>query len=317
MPPQLDTRLDATSLAEQTPKKLNLYVTSAVPYFFNEYRLPLYRGERAAVTETGVNEPVPIADDGHDLYVGSYDDSTIYTYPLPLSSKSQDAMKGAAGDAARYIPPFAGNLSNILNSRVKPSRGVYLGVGDPTGLAVSDGYLYVAGGKVLAYKLPLVSGESPSGSVTGVGSSSFDAWSICVQRDTLYVGSVTTGAVGAYHLPLTNNAIPEYTIPTLAQTDGAMGVAVDPNGTHLYVSLYYPGSIYQYRLPYHMGEVPTVLQLNPQAQGRPYGVAVGDDRLFVTAHDILEYRLPLTVHSKPLSALGFQSDEPADLAVGK
>ena len=74
--------------SEATLGNKNLYVTSASPYFFNGYRLPLHNGEEATLTETGVNEPVPIADDGRDLYVGSFDDGTIFTYSLPLVIES-------------------------------------------------------------------------------------------------------------------------------------------------------------------------------------------------------------------------------------
>lgn len=74
------------STTSQRSGKQNLYVTSASPYFFNGYHLPLQRGEGPTLTERGVNEPVPIVDDGHDLYVGSFDDGTIFAYPLPVVS---------------------------------------------------------------------------------------------------------------------------------------------------------------------------------------------------------------------------------------
>ncbi|MGC1379580.1 MAG: hypothetical protein WA814_01010, partial [Candidatus Baltobacteraceae bacterium] len=64
----------------------NLYVTSASPSFFNEYRLPLRSDEAPTLTETGINEPVPIADNGRNLYVASFDDSEVFTYKLPLVS---------------------------------------------------------------------------------------------------------------------------------------------------------------------------------------------------------------------------------------
>lgn len=320
---QVGRILHQTSPAAGKTGKLNLYVTSAVPYFFNMYSLPLHRGERPAATERGVNEPVPIADDGRNLYVGSFDDSMIYTYPLPISPKSKGAAQIAASAAGRFIPPFSGKRPSIHVPMLTPGEGVDAGVGDPSGLAVSGGYLYVSGSgevsgsnEVVAYKLPLVSGESPSASITNF---SLDFWSVAASGDTLYVASVTAGTVGAYHLPLTTNESPEYTIPTFPQDgDGAAGVAVDPSRRHLYVSLHDPGDVYQYRLPYRKGEAPTVVHVHSQTSGCPYGIAVGNDHLFMTTDKILAYQLPLTARSKPELTLEFnESDLPADLAVGE
>jgi hypothetical protein len=319
MMPSLLTDSNLASSSYPTPKrhKLNLYVASAQPYFFDEYSLPLRQGEQPVVTETGVNEPVPIADDGHNLYVGSYDDSTIYTYPLPLSPASQRTLHDATTKPHPYVPPFAGKLAALSQPTMTVTGAVDSGVGDPSGLAVNNGYLYVAGDEVLAYKLPLVPNEVPAGSITGAGSQSFDAWSVCAQGDMLYVASVVTGTVTAYHLPLKLNATAQYSIPTLPQSDGAMSVAVDRSGAYLYVSLYDPGLLYQYALPYRNGETPTVVHINSQTQGRPYGIAIGDRHLFVTASNILDYRLPLTSSSRPAAVLRFQSNQPGDLVIGE
>ncbi len=275
-----------------------LYVASATPYFFNAYRLPLLDGAEPIAHETGVNEPVPLANDFRHLYVGSYDDSVIYTFGLPLSNNGLRAS--SARD--RFVTPFARQKRQVPRCGGL-RRAFCAGVGDPSGLAVADKYLYVAGAgtsgnEVLQYALPLRKPELPSGSVTGF--SQLDFLSIAAENGTLYVASTTAGTVGAYSLPLMPNQPAEYTISTARQYDGATGVAVDRRCRHLYVSLYTLGQIYDYKLPYRPSAPPTILQLDPHAG--PYGIAVGDDHLFVTdntAGGIEAYPLPLTSMSIP------------------
>lgn len=275
-----------------------LYVASAAPYFFNAYRLPLFDSEAPIAHETGVNEPVPLANDFHHLYIGSFDDGVIYTFGLPLS---RNGLRSSA-TRGRFVMPFAREKRHVPRCGNIPGA-FCAGVSDPSGLAVADKYLYVAGestsgDEVLQYALPLRRSEVPSGSVTGF--SQIDFLSIAAENGTLYVASTTGGTVGAYSLPLMPNQPVEYTINTAVQYDGATGVAVDRRCHHLYVSLYTLGQIYDYKLPYRPSEPPTILQVDPRSG--PFGIAVGDDHLFVTddtAGEIEAYPLPLTSLSIP------------------
>jgi hypothetical protein len=281
-----------------------LYVASSEPYFFDAYQLPLHDGEEPSAHETQVNEPVPLANDFRHLYVGSFDDSVIYTFGLPLS------QNGSRSPAARgrFVTPFAKRTGRALRCG-SLRHAVCAGVSEPSGLAVADKYLYVAGGgpkgqEVLQYALPLKGSEVPSGSVTGFSRTDF--LSVAAENDTLYVASTTAGTVGAYSLPLTSNQPPIYTIKTAVQYDGATGVAVDHRCHHLYVSLYALGQIYDYKLPYQTSETPTILQVDPHLG--PYGIAVGDGHLFITddsAGGIKAYRLPLTSLSTPDATIPF------------
>jgi DNA-binding beta-propeller fold protein YncE len=277
---QTDAIVRSAPAATAASQQRQIFVTSAMPYFFDAYTLPLRGGEHPAIQETGVKEPVPVANDGRTLYVGSFDDGKIYSYDLPLGS-------GLTAKAGTAFSP---------------------GLGDLSGLAVAEGYLYVAGEgagdhEVLAYALPLIAGERPSASVTGF--SSLDFLNVATRNHTLYIASTTAGTVGAYHLPLQERARPEYTIETVPQDDGATGVAVDGNGEHLYVSLYEFGDIYDYRLPYRRGETPAILDVESETGGSPYGVAVGGNRLFVTAGSLLAYSLPLKPNSVPEATVPF------------
>jgi hypothetical protein len=287
---QTDAILRPALAATAAPQKRQLFVTSAAPYFFDAYALPLRGGERPSIQETGVNEPVPVANDGRTLYVGSFDDGTIYAYDLPLASA----------------------LTR------KPGTAFSPGLGDLSGLAAGEGYLYVAGEgpggeEVLAYRLPLLAGEKPSASVRGF--SSIDFLNVATHNRTLYIASTTAGTVGAYHLPLEDGARPEYTIETVPQDDGATGVAADRNGEHLYVSLYACGDIYDYRLPYRPGETPMILDVKSETGGElPYGIAVGGDRLFVTAGSLLAYALPLKSGAMPEATVPFSSGAAAGVS---
>ncbi|MFZ0031761.1 MAG: hypothetical protein WAK84_07805 [Candidatus Cybelea sp.] len=315
------------STTRQLSGHKNLYVTSASPYFFNEYRLPLHNGEEASLTETGVNEPVPIVDDGRDLYVGSFDDGTIFTYPLPLTTSLPPRNAGFAATVSKepYIAPFSGVHSAQPPSRLAPNGGLPSGLGDPSGLAISGGYLYVAGegswgNEVLEYRLPFVSGETPSGSVAGF--SVIDFLGIAARNHTLYIASTTAGTVGAYHLPLRKGEAPTYTIPTISQIDGAVGVAVDGDGSHLYVSLlrsYATGDVYEYRLPYRDGETPKTLDVISETGGEPpYGITVSENHLFVGAETlIVSYRLPFTSRTMPEAMVPFPGGDASDVAAGK
>lgn len=322
MPPPLQNRstIQQDFVTTQGLRKRTLYVTSATPYFFNAYYLPLHSGDEPALTVRGVNEPVPIVDDSRDLYVGSFDDGTIYTYPLPLGSTSKDAAPAATVSHGRYVAPFSGRRS-VGPAEPASNGGIPSGLGDLSGLARSGDFLYVAGKgatgeEVLEYRLPLVAGETPSSSVTGF--SIFDQLGIAAQHNTLYVASTTAGTLGAYRLPLKDNELPQYTIMTTPQIDGAAGVAVDGNHGHLYVSLYTTGDVYEYQLPYRVGEKPTMLDVKSETGGElPYGIAVGEDHLFVTAGAILAYRLPITSSTRPDATVQFNEGNAAGVAVGE
>ncbi|HEY1655848.1 MAG TPA: hypothetical protein VGF86_12125 [Candidatus Tumulicola sp.] len=281
-----------------------LYVASASPYFFNAYRLPLSGSADPIAHETEVSEPVPLANDFRHLYVGSFNDGVIYTFSLPLSD---NGFRGSS-PRGRFVTPFARQKRRVPRCG-SLRRAFCAGVGDPSGLAVADKYLYVAGdgtsgNEVLQYALPLRRPQVPSGSVTGF--SQIDFLSIAAENGTLYVASTTAGTVGAYSLPLTPNQSAEYTIDTARQYDGATGVAVDRRCHHLYVSLYALGQIYDYKLPYRPSEPPTILQVDPYVG--PYGIAVGDDHLFVTddtAGGVEAFPLPLTSMSIPDAIVPF------------
>lgn len=327
MPPVLPASSTAQHVPATTQRRgrPNLYVTSASPYFFNEYRLPLHNDEAPTLRETGVNEPVPIVDDGRDLYVGSFDDGTIFTYPLPLSRNlpPPKATLVAALSKGPYVAPFSGRHWAAPAGRIATNGGLPSGLGDLSGLAVSAGYLYVAGvgdpgSEVLEYRLPFVPGETPSGSVTGF---SFDFLGIAARKHTLYIASTVAGTVSAYPLPLRNDETPSYTITTVPQIDGAVGVAVDGDASHLYVSLlrsYTTGDVYEYRLPYRNGESPKTLDVISQTGGEPpYGIAVGGNHLFVGADTVIvSYRLPLTLRTKPEAIVPFPGGDASDVAAG-
>ncbi len=308
------------------PGNQNLYVTSASPYFFNEFPLPLHNGEAPTLTETGVNEPVPIADDGRDLYIGSFDDGTISTYRLPLTSNLPPRKLALAAGASEepYIAPFSGAHPPKPAGSPVTNEGIPSGLGDLSGLAVSGGYLYVAGegsfgNEVLEYRLPFVPSEVPSGSVTGF--SGIDFLGVAARDHTLFVASTTAGTVRAYHLPLRSNETPSYTIPTVPQIDGAVGVAVD--GSHLYVSLYGLPSgandVYEYRLPYRDSEAPRMLDVASQdGYNKPYGVAVSKHHLFVGAGQVIvSYRLPFTSGMMPEAVVPFPEGDASDVSAGK
>ncbi len=168
---------------------------------------------------------------------------------------------------------------------------------------------------MLEYRIPFVTGEKPSGSVTGF--SMFDFVGIAVTNKTLYAASTVNGTVGAYTLPLKADERPAYTIGTNPQSDGASGVAVNGNGTRLYVSLYSVGIVDEFKLPYQPGEKPKVLDVESETGGRPYGISVAGDHLFVTAGDIYAYRLPLMSNSQPDAVVPFSDGFAAGVAAGR
>ncbi len=244
-------------------------------------------GEEPVLTETGVNEPVPITDNGRELYVGSFNDGLIYRYPLPL-----------------IVQP--------------PGDGFFPGMSDLSALALDGHRLYVAGRgndgyEVREFRLPLKSGEKPSRFITGF--SFFDFLGMATRKKTLYVASATAGTIAAYPLPLRAHEKAEFTILTTPQDDGATGVGLDRNASHLYVSLFGTGKVYEYALPYNPGDMPKVLDVLAQTNQFPYGVAVGSRRLFITTNgSLLSYRLPFTSHMKPVANLPF-AGSPAGVAV--
>ncbi len=290
-------------------RNLDLYVTSASPYFFSAYGLPLHNGALPRLNETGVSEPVPVTDSGRDLYVGSFDEGTIYVYPLPLAVSTADGRRSGAVPHESYNRPLSGSRSIFAARQSTTDGGIPSGLGDLSALAVAGGRLYAAGAgpadhEVLEYKLPLVAGEVPSARL--VGFPNLDFLSLAAKNGTLYVASTTDGTVAAYRLPLRKAEAPEYTITTAPQINGATGVAVNAECSYLYVSLFAFGDVYEYRLPYHAGEVPTVLDVRSESSGGlPYGIAVAEDHLFVTADSILAYRIPLALNATPKASISF------------
>jgi hypothetical protein len=311
--PQPPAAVRQVRVNPQDSRQQLLYVTSAVPYFFSAYALPLHDGDAAIVTKTGVNEPVPIVDDGRNLYVGSFDDGTISTFPIPLDSSRGFPQPGALSRKNYVVPRSGPHPVGLPGLPGANGDGVPSGLGDLSGLAVFRGRLYVAGAgpmseEVFEYKLPLVAGEQPSGSLAFAP---FDFLAIAARAGTLYVASTSLGTVGAYRLPLGNDQAPQYTIETVPQQgDGAVGVAVDRNSRHLYVSLFSLGNVEEFALPYHPGEsVRTIDVKSDSGGGLPYGVAVKEKHLFVTAgFAVLAYQLPLTSHSTPDATVPFNGD---------
>jgi hypothetical protein len=297
-----------------------LYVTSATGYLFRAYDLPLQSQSQPALTVTGVDEPVPIAEDGHKLYVGSYNDGTIHTYDLPLRSHvTQAAAPMAPAARARYVPPFNSRSANDPAKQRAVSAGFDAGVGNVSGLAISRGYLYAVGSgpEVQQYKLPLVSGERPSGSIAV---STFDFVALAARDRVLYVASTTLGTISGYRLPLTSGESPEFTISTPPQTNAAIGIAVEGtcgcSASHLYVTQYSNGTVLEYALPYHKGEAPARINVRADGGTFPYGIAVGNDHLFVTASgSIFAYRLPVIRGQKPDAINAFEQENATDLAV--
>jgi hypothetical protein len=271
---------------------------------------------------TGVNEPVPIANDNNDLYVGSFDEGTVYTYPLPLAPAFDRSAPATGYNKDSYAAPFARTRRRGPQGTPSPtsSGGVPSGLTDLSGLASDGQHIYIAGAgprddRVLEYRLPFVTGEKPSGSVTGF--SMFDFIGIAISNKTLYVASTVNGTVGAYTLPLKAHERPEYTIGTSPQSDGASGVAVNGNGTRLYVSLYSIGIVNEFKLPYEPGAKPKVLEVESETGGRPYGISVAGNHLFVTAGNVYAYRLPFTSNSQPDAVVPFSDGFAAGVAAGR
>lgn len=266
----------------QRSSKAHLYVASANPYFFSEYGLPLRSGETPILSDANVDEPVPIFDDGSDLYVGSFDDGTIYDFSLPLSAYLGHLKRArSAGDRAYAVPLSLVRPENPAQLHAGPGAFA-TGLGDLSGLTEDSGLLYVAGAggrhaAVLAYRLPLVAGERPSASLSSF--SAFDLLGVAARNGTLFVASTIQGTVEAYRLPLGRKPHPEYAIPTVPQENGAAGLAVDGSGKHLYVALYTTGAVYEYRLPYVSSEIPKRLDVEAQTGGLPYGVALNATHL--------------------------------------
>ena len=85
-------------------------------------------------------------DDGRDVQVGSFDDGTIFTYPLPLSRNLSRKLPLAANLSNEpYVAPFSGRHWAEPAGRIAMNGGLPSGLGDLSGLAVTGGYLYVAG----------------------------------------------------------------------------------------------------------------------------------------------------------------------------
>jgi 6-phosphogluconolactonase (cycloisomerase 2 family) len=168
------------------------------------------------------------------------------------------------------------------------------------------GVSYNGGAEVLEYRLPLKVGEQSSGSLTATIPDDYLA--VALQHSTLYVAATTAGTISAYSLPLRKNEQPQYTIATTPDPQGADDVAVSPNGRYLYASIFSTGDVYQYALPYHDGDVPTELNISSQTGQFPNGIAVRGDHLFVSAGELVAYRLPITATSKPTAIVQFNGD---------
>lgn len=280
-----------------------LFVASANPYFVNAYALPLTKNSLPVTSLLGVNEPVPLAVEKEHLFVGSFDDSAVYRFTLPLNAQAVPQKVRLGGLA----PVQQGTLlgKTLLN------------VGDPSGLAVGRDFFYVAGigsngtSEVLAYKAPIVSGEMPSATIEY---KSFDFIGIATANDTLYAASVNQGTVRAYSLPLSTGESPLLTIHIPRQSDAAIGVAASPSS--LYVTNFSSGEVVVYPLPYKSGESPTTLDLKSADGGNnpgPYGIAVDRAFLYVTAGpvyahqqgSVFQYRLPIVAGEKPAAILPF------------
>jgi len=288
MPATQESRIAESPSRESNSGAGVLYVVnSGPPYSFSAYTLPLHSREVPTLKSTSPNEPVPLAQGSDNLYVGSFTNGVIATFPLPLKP-STSVSDVAQGDVA---------------------GGFLSGLGDMTGLAVNRDYLYAAGlanndiGTVFEYRLPLVDGEQPSGSLTA--SEPGDYLAVATHHSTLFVAATFAGTISAYSLPLRKNEQPEYTIPTTPDAHGGDGIAVSPDARYLYVSIVDTRDVYQYALPYHDGDQPTKLDVTSQTGQPPNSVTVRGDRLFVSAGQIAAYKIPITSSSKPTAKLWF------------
>ena len=287
-----------------------LFAASASPYFVDAYALPLSSTSMPIASIQQIDEPVPLAVGVDHLFVGSFDDGAVYSYQLPLvAGEAPDAaaMVGAsAGSAPRRMPAYLMPLASQARAQTAGS----VNIGTPSGLAAGRGYLYVAGSgasgrqEVSAYALPLRTAELPSTTLHGYGI--FDFLGLATAGDTLYVASSAQGTIRAYPIPLTSSETAQFTIHIPPQNNAAIGVTASSG--RLYVTNYSIGNVLVYALPYTTGEIPVKLDLRLANNGVnpfPYGVAVDDRYLWVSAGSIYQYKLPVTAGELPQTVMPF------------
>ena len=238
----------------------------------SEFRLPIHDHERATARAGGMRQPAAVTADARHLYVGSYNVGTIYTYDLPLTKHATPELFSAP-------------------------TGV-------SGLACSGRYIYVAQPSgVLEYRLPLVAGEKPSGQIGGYGS---DFIGLAARNGTLFVASSIEGTVSGYHLPL-RHAPPYFTIQMKPEIDSSVRLVVGLDGTDLYVARTWDSNVYDFRLPYHANEVPTIVSLGWSNYAG--GLGVSHDHIFVTVgKEVRAYPLPLFPFSAPDASMDLPYD---------
>ena len=146
----------SSAISRTVRSNTQLYVASSSPYFFNAYQLPLVNDEEPFASETGVDEPVALANDFRHLYVGSLDDGVIYTFDLPLllNTASRSAARG------RFVTPFARRHGPALRMRQSSASFLPRRRGHFGARRYRSVPFYVAGqgpaaSEVLQYALPL------------------------------------------------------------------------------------------------------------------------------------------------------------------
>ncbi|HEV3152409.1 MAG TPA: hypothetical protein VGZ02_01245 [Candidatus Baltobacteraceae bacterium] len=261
------------------------------------FALPLSNDSKPVVRLTDVNEPIPVAVGPQDLFVGSFSDGDIFRFKLPLTASSTGERLPVRLAPKQFATAFQTPLSGAASG---PSP--VIAIGTPSGLAVDQGYLYVAGAaangrfQVQAFARPVTGGETPAAVIKGY--SSIDFLGLAAEGDTLFVASTTQGTIRAFTLPLTSGAVPRYTLHIPPQQNAAIGVATRHH--ILYVTNYSTGEVLAYTLP-HPAK-PVRLDLKPANNGSnpaPYAVTASDKYLYVSGNAIYQYRLPVSAGEKP------------------
>lgn len=293
------TEVAAPSAAEQ------LFVASADPYFVDDFALPMTNTSMPAHVLQNIDEPVPLAVDAQHLFVGSFDDGVIYRYHLPLSGSAMPqriSLGGLRTSSARGT--FRAPLSGLGGG----ATGV-LDIGVPSGIAVGNGFLYVAGAgnngkeQVQAYATPVTSGAMPTATIQY---DAIDFLGVATAGNALYIASTTEGTIRAFATPLHSGQTPLFTINIRPQQDAAIGITV---GGKIYVTDYSTGEVLVFALPYHSDETPVRLNMriaNGGSNPFPYAVAVDREHLFVSASNgVYQYDLPITPKEMPSAVAPF------------
>jgi len=258
-----------------------LYATGcAGGYTFCAFSLPIHTGQAPSAI-VPLNEPIPVAADGRDVFVGSYDDNRVYEYALPLTASSRPIAS---------VPVFA-----------------------PGGLVARGKFLYAItlGSRnlleLVRFHLPIQAYSRPTVLIVGRHR---DGFNITSTARTLYVARWSTTSVSAYALPMTHGEKPEYTLRNIFGD-----VAVTPHETYLYVTR--DDAVLEYHLPYKKGEEPAGLTFsNLRNVSAPGSMAVWNGRLFVTAGScFLSYALPFARNMLPIARVGWGGG-PTSLALG-